>query len=344
MYNIKKEIFFYKEKLIQDLKKVNNLEDLKQIKSIYLVKNPLLNNLKNSIKLSNNKAEIGLHIKSYLNIINNLLEVKKEELNNSFFMKEKENVYLSNKKININDFKFDLGVVHPLSILTIEVMNFFSELNYDYLQGTEIENEKYNFDILNIPKNHPARKMQDTFFLSDGNLLRTHATTNTARELEKTTKNNLKSFSIGYVFRNDTNDSTHSFQFSQIDIFNLGQEISISNLKWTLNKLMKKIFTKNINIRYRPSYFPFTEPSFEVDISNNDLKKTNVLSGEGWIEILGSGMLHNNVIKNAGKNCEELSGFAAGIGLERLAMIKWNISDIRDFYINDLKFLREYKN
>ena len=333
------------EELELNLNDVKDLESLKQIKSKYLSKSDFYNELKDSIKISKNKQEIGLFIKTYTMGINSLLDNKKDNLENSFFIVKKDNpITNENKRLKLSEF--EKGVIHPISSITKKVITFFDNKNYHYAHGTEVETEKYNFDILNLGKNHPAREMQDTFYLKGGKLLRTHATNMSARELESTESNSFRSYSVGPVFRNDDNDATHSFQFNQIDIFNIGNEMNISNLKWTLNELMKFLFDNNLGTRYRPSYFPFTEPSYEVDVQcpHCNGSKCRICSNTGWIEVLGSGMLSPIVIKNAGKNSDKIQGWAAGIGVERIAMMKWQISDIRELFKNDLDFLRSYNN
>lgn len=338
---MKKEIQQIINTLKKEIKDVNNLEQLKQLKAKYLSKSDFYNELKNLIKTAKDKAVVGQDIKDYSSNVNGILEDKKNELENSFFIVKRKNPINDGERINL---KKEKGIIHPITLLTKQVIDFFDELNYHYAHGIELEEEKYNFDILNLPKEHPAREMQDTFYLKNDKILRTHATNITARELVNTKEKVLRSYSIGPVFRNDDNDATHSFQFNQIDIFNVGEKVNISNLKWTLDNLMKKIFEKNLATRYRPSYFPFTEPSYEVDVQCPHCmgKKCNICSHTGWIEVLGSGMLSPAVFKNAGKNIDEMQGFAAGIGVERLAMMKWLINDIRNFYNNDLNFLRTY--
>ncbi len=321
-------------KIIEDLKidieQVKDLEALKQIKAKYTSKSAFFNELKESIKTADNKAAIGDQIKKYTEKIGAILNEKKSDLENVFVLIERDNP-INNPSITLTELN---GTVHPLTEMTFLIQDFFDNKNYHYAHGIEVEEEKYNFDILNLPKNHPTRQKQDTFYLEeDEKVLRTHATNITARELEATTSKIFQSYSIGPVFRNDDNDATHSFQFNQIDIFNIGENISIANLKWTLSELMKIIFEKNTKIRFRPSYFPFTEPSYEVDITWKD----------GWMEVLGSGMLNNQVILNVSKDPNEIQGFAAGVGLERMVMLKYKVEDIRSFYINDIEFLKNYK-
>lgn len=325
-----------------EIKEVSDLEQLKQIKAKYLSKSDFYNELKSSIRTAENKQEVGKLIQVYSEGINEILNVKKEELENSFFLTKRENPINNGKRIEL---EFKEGIIHPITTLTRQVMSFFDNLNYHYAHGIELEKEKYNFDILNLGPDHPAREMQDTFYLANGKLLRTHATNMSARELVKSEHDRYRSYSIGPVFRNDDNDATHSFQFNQIDIFNNGFDMNISNLKWTLNELMKFVFEKDLDTRYRPSYFPFTEPSYEVDVQCPHCggDKCRICSHTGWIEVLGSGMLSPAVFKNAGKDPEKMQGWAAGIGVERIAMMKWPIKDIRDLYNNDLDFLKSFK-
>lgn len=326
-----KEIEEIVNNLKNEIRNINDLEALKQIKAKYTTKSLFLIDLKSKIKEAEDKISIGKLINSYNDLINDILIEKRNFLESKFFIKERENPILKNKKIKPN--KLEKGFVHPLTKISKIVMNFFDDLNYEYAHGIEIESEEINFDALNIPKNHPARTMQDTFYLKGDKLLRTHSTNVTARHLAETNKSEFCSYSIGTVFRNDENDATHSFQFNQIDIFNVGKDITIANLKWTLDSLLKVLFEEDIQIRYRPSYFPFTEPSFEVDIKRSKDKK--------WIEILGCGMIHNGVLEKAGKDHKKMQGFAAGIGLERIAMLKYGINDIREFTNNDISFLEE---
>ncbi len=330
------------EELKSELETTNDLEALKQVKAKYVSKSDFFNELKSGIREAENKQEYGSWIKSYSEGVNDLLNNKKEDLENSFFLEERENPINNSERIQLEEKE---GIIHPLTTITREVIEFFDGLNYHYAHGIELETEEYNFDRLNLGPDHPAREMQDTFYLANGKLLRTHATNMSARELETANEGEFRSYSIGPVFRNDENDATHSFQFNQIDIFNNGNHMNVSNLKWTLDNLMKTIFGKDLDTRYRPSYFPFTEPSYEVDVQcpHCDGNKCRICSHTGWIEVLGSGMFSPAVFQRAGKNPDTSQGWAAGIGVERIAMMKWPIKDIRDLYSNDIDFLNSYK-
>ena len=323
------------------LKTIKSLEELKQLKAKYLSKNETIDKLKQILKDPNIDHELkksyGDLINLYLKTLNQAFSDKKNDLENQFFLKERDNPLLSDNKVALKTKK--VGGLHPLTLAENKIKTFFSTLNYEFLYGLEIEAEKYNFDILNIPTNHHARSMHDSLYFENKLMLRTHSTNITARKLLQDTRSEIFSYSIGTVFRNDDNDATHSFQFNQIDLFVTSDRIiSIANLKTTLDAFLKFFFDGEVsNTRYRVSYFPFTEPSFEVDVMFNKGKE------QKWIEVLGCGMIHRNVIKNANKDATIINGFAAGIGLERMAMLKWGINDIRDFYQNDIKFLERFK-
>src|SRR3990167_1418380 len=230
------------------------------------------------------------------------------------------------------------GSYHPLTILSEEATTTFREMGFEPIVGPELETEWYNFDALNVPKDHPARDMQDTFFIKDmpEHVLRTHSTSATARALEQLAKDCSKDgdkkisgafISIGKVFRNEATDATHEMQFYQIDGTMVGENINISNLKAILTYFYKKILGNDVEMEFRPSYFPFVEPGLEVW-----LKFKNE-----WLEVMGAGMLHPNVIKNLCMDPEKVQGFAFGGGLDRIAMVKWNIPDVRYFYQGDLR-------
>lgn len=224
------------------------------------------------------------------------------------------------------------GHIHPLSLLAEESHKVFTSLGFGVAFGPEVENEWYCFDSLNFPKNHPARDMQDAFWIKNENekVLRTHTTTVTARKLEELAKNKKNEgayVSIGKVFRNESTDSTHEMQFFQVDGFAIGENINLGNMKAVLIEFYKKVLGENTEIEFRPSFFPFTEPSVEVHAKFNGK----------WLEMMGGGMLHPNVLRNAGFDPDKVQGFAFGGGLDRIAMIRWNIPDVRLFYQGDLR-------
>ena len=217
-------------------------------------------------------------------------------------------------------------------------------MGYEIAEGPEVEKDYYNFEAMNLPKGHPARDMQDSFYISEEILLRTHTSPVQARTMEAKKGEPIRIICPGKVFRRDTDDATHSHQFMQIEGLVIGENIRMSDLKGTLDALAKKMFGEEREIRLRPSFFPFTEPSVEVDVSCHKCggKGCNVCKQTGWIEILGAGMVHPNVLEMAGYDSTKLSGFAFGIGAERIAMLKYGVDDIRHFYTNDVRFLSQF--
>ncbi|MFC3900615.1 phenylalanine--tRNA ligase subunit alpha [Aliicoccus persicus] len=239
-----------------------------------------------------------------------------------------------------------VGSPHPLSRIVEEIEDFFIGLGYEVAEGYEVETDYYNFELLNLPKSHPARDMQDSFYINDELLLRTHTSPVQARVMKsKDGKGPVKIICPGKVYRRDSDDATHSHQFTQIEGLVVDKNVRMSDLKGTLESFAKEVFGDAHDIRLRPSYFPFTEPSVEVDIScfkcNGD--GCNICKGSGWIEILGAGMVHPNVLEMCGFDSNEYSGFAFGMGPDRIAMLKYGIEDIRHFYTNDLRFISQFK-
>ncbi|HIX02438.1 MAG TPA: phenylalanine--tRNA ligase subunit alpha [Candidatus Ligilactobacillus excrementigallinarum] len=238
------------------------------------------------------------------------------------------------------------GQPHVLSQIIDEIEKLFLGLGFQIVEGPEVEEDHYNFEMLNLPPDHPARDMQDTFYITDKTLMRTQTSPVQARTLEKHdfSKGPLKMISPGKVYRRDTDDATHSHQFHQVEGLVVGENITMANLKGTLQLVAKTIFGEDREIRLRPSYFPFTEPSAEVDVSCFKCggKGCSVCKQSGWIEVLGAGMVHPNVLKMAGVDPETYGGFAFGLGPDRFAMLKYGVDDIREFYLNDLRFLSQF--
>lgn len=239
------------------------------------------------------------------------------------------------------------GQPHVILQVIEELEDFFLGMGYQIIDGTEIETDHYNFERVNVPKDHPARDMQDTFYIDDLNLLRTHTSPNQPRALEKHdfTEGPLKMISSGKVYRRDTDDATHSHQFHQIEGLVIDKHITMADLKGTLEVMAKKVFGDKRRIRLRPSYFPFTEPSVEVDVScfKCDGDGCRICKQSGWIEILGAGMVHPGVLEMSGVDSSVYSGFAFGLGPDRIAMLKYEVDDIRHFYLNDQRFLKQFK-
>lgn len=236
------------------------------------------------------------------------------------------------------------GCMHLLNIVLHDAIKFFEQLNFDVVSGNEVVTDKFNFHNLNIPRNHPACNRQDSFFINDEWLLRTHCTVTTAQKIYQNKNEDIRILSYGNVYRKDDDDATHSHQFMQLDLVWINKSMSVSNLKWLIDSFIKYLFNNNdLKTRYRLSYFPFTEPSFEVDVScfKCQQKGCNICKRTGWIEILGAGLLNLNVLRFA--DIENKVGLAAGIGIERIAMLKYGISDIRDFYNNNFSFNKQFK-
>ena len=226
------------------------------------------------------------------------------------------------------------GGLHPLTLTRARIEAFFESIGFDVVEGPEIEDDYHNFEALNIPAHHPARAMQDTFYFADGRLLRTHTSPVQIRVM-KERRPPLRIIAPGRVYRSDALDVTHSPMFHQVEGLMVGEDVSMAHLKGVLHDFLRNFFEQeNLPIRFRPSYFPFTEPSAEVDIG----------SPEGdWLEVLGSGMVHPRVLENVGIDSERYTGFAFGMGIERLAMLRYAVDDLRLFFNNDLRFLEQFR-
>jgi len=239
--------------------------------------------------------------------------------------------------------RHEVGHLHPLTLVKRKIEETFQAMGFSVIEGPEVENEWYNFDALNIPKDHPARDLWDTFYLKNGLLLRTHTSPVQIRYMEK----NNPPFRIivpGRIFRHEATDASHETNFYQIEGLMVGKDISAANFKAIIQEFLSRFFGKPVKTRLRPSFFPFTEPSFEVDISCLICKGKgcSACSRTGWIELIGAGMVHPNVLKAAGINSKNWPGFAFGMGMDRLAMMKYKIDDIRLFYSGDLRFLQQF--
>jgi phenylalanyl-tRNA synthetase alpha chain len=248
----------------------------------------------------------------------------------------------------------EMGHIHPISKTIEEICGIFISFGFKVVEGPEIESEHYNFEALNIPLEHPSRDAFDTFYLTGKQLLRSHTSPVQARYMEKN-KPPLAIVIPGKVYRPDATDASHSFMFHQVEGLVVGGNIRFSDLKGALTLFARQMFGENIKMRFRPSFFPFTEPSAEVDIScilcsdtgavrctQNAVRKCGLCGGKGWIEILGAGMVNPKVFRNVGYDPEKVTGFAFGMGVERIAILKYGITDIRMFFENDARFLRQF--
>lgn len=285
-------------------------------------------------------------------IIGSLVNVVRDELEG--LIKEKEEKYkqeelakkLEEEKIDITlpGTKAKRGSKHPVNRIIEEIEDLFVSMGYDVVDGPELETDEYCFERLNLPKGHPARDMQDSFYVTSEYLLRTQTSAVQARVMmENEEKTPIRVICPGKTYRRD-DDATHSHQFGQVEGLVIDKNISLADLKGTLEVFVKKMLGENSKLRFRPSYFPFTEPSYEVDVSCFKCggKGCNLCKQTGWIEVLGSGIVHPNVLKMNGYDPEKYSGFAFGTGLDRLAMFKYGITDIRYLYTNDVRFLNQF--
>lgn len=245
--------------------------------------------------------------------------------------------------ISIPGTQKQIGALHPLNNTLDKLIDIFRSMGFDVVDGPEVETDYYNFEALNVPKDHPARDMQDTFYLTDNMLLRTQTSAAQIRTMEKR-KPPIRIICPGRVYRSDDVDATHSPVFHQVEGLVVDKGITMCDLKGTLETMAKEIYGSNTKVKFRPSFFPFTEPSVEVDVSCSECGGTGcrVCKGSGWIEILGAGMVHPKVLEGCGIDSNEYSGFAFGIGLDRLTTTRHKISDIRLLFENDLRFLKQF--
>ncbi len=284
-------------------------------------------------------------------VIGSLINEAKEEIENLIKQKEgnlknaQMNEQLKKETIDVTfpSKQKSIGSIHPITKIIDEVKEIFLGLGYEVADGPEIETAHYNFDQLNTPIGHPARDLQDTFYITDDIVLRSQTSPVQARVME-TKKPPIKIICPGAVYRSDSVDATHSPVFHQIEGLVIDKHITMADLKGTLEIFAKKCLGENTKIRFRPHHFPFTEPSAEADVSCFVCggKGCRVCKGEGWIELLGCGMVHPNVLRNCGISPEEYSGFAFGFGVERIAMAKYGIDDMRLLYENDVRFLKQF--
>jgi len=321
------------QKLVDDaLKEINSATDsstLNNIRIKYLGKKGLITSLMKKLKdlPQEERPKFGAHVNNAKNIITQKINEKLEEISEKEKKKKYEELAVD---ISIPGARRDIGHLHILTQIQKELEDIFISMGFEVVEGPEVEDTWHNFDALNTPDWHPARDIQDSFYFTDKILLRTHTSPVQIRTMLQR-KPPLAIISPGRVYRRDY-DSTHLPMFTQMEGLFVDKNVTIKHLKYTLEEMAKRIFGENSKVRLRPSFFPFTEPSYEVD----------VLFGDTWLEILGAGMVDPNVFKNAGYDPEEWSGFAFGLGLERIAMVKYGIKDIRDFIRNDIKFLENY--
>ncbi|MBR0464668.1 MAG: phenylalanine--tRNA ligase subunit alpha [Clostridia bacterium] len=262
-------------------------------------------------------------------------------------LKEKEKALRLQREtidVTIPPAERSAGSLHPMNIVLNDLIEIFTGMGFETVEGPEIEYDHYNFELLNLPKNHPARDAQDTFYVDENVVLRTHTSPVQARVMT-TRKPPIRIISPGRVYRADEVDATHSPVFHQIEGLVIDKNISMGDLKGTLDTFAQRLYGKGIVTRFRPSFFPFTEPSAEVDLTCSACggKGCRVCKGTGWIEVLGAGMVNPRVLEMCGIDSREYSGFAFGMGIERLTILKYNVPDMRYLYENDLRFLKQFR-
>lgn len=319
------------QKFSDDLKKANSLPDLNNLYDQYLGRRGMMADLLRSLKdlSAEEKKEKGRVANVLKREIEEALEKKKTVIQSS-------NTKLKNKEwidVTAPGVAPVRGHVHPITLVQRQVEDIFQSMGFSVVYGPEAETEWYNFDALNIPKDHPSRDMWDTFWLKNvPMLLRTHTSPVQARYMEK---NNppLRIVVPGCVFRHEATDASHEVQFYQAEGLMVGEEVSVANFRAIIEEFLRRFFGSVAQIRLRPSYFPFTEPSFEIDVRRPE---------GNWLEIMGAGMVHQNVFEAVGYPRGAWQGFAFGVGLDRLAMIKYKVNDIRLFYASDLRFLKQF--
>lgn len=327
-----------------ELKDVSDLNLLQQKKANYLgKKGPIAQVMATMRELSQDaKKELGQKSNKIKVALEELFEKKKKAIEDAMINKKLQSETID---VTLPGVSIPTGSIHPLNRTIQELEDLYISMGYKVAEGPEIETDEYCFEKLNLPKGHPARDMQDTFYINPELLLRSQTSPVQVRTMLEKKGEPIKIICPGKVYRRDADDATHSHQFIQCEGLVLGKNVSLSDLKGALLEMAKKMLGEDREIRLRPSFFPFTEPSTEVDVSCGLCggKGCNVCKNTGWIEVLGAGMVNNNVLRMCGYNPDEIQGFAFGIGVERIAMLKYRIDDIRNFYTNDLRFLNQFK-
>ncbi|WP_058485027.1 phenylalanine--tRNA ligase subunit alpha [Defluviitalea phaphyphila] len=339
---MKENLQAIREKAMDLLNNVKELKRLDEIRVEFLGKKGELTKVLRGMK--NLSPEERPAIGQLANNIREAIEEKIEEVKNELMKKEQEE-RLKSEVIDVTmpGKKRRLGHRHPMNLVVDEIKEIFLGMGYKIAEGPEIETEYYNFEALNIPKEHPARDEQDTFYINENFMLRTATSPIQVRVMEKE-KPPIRIICPGKVYRSDEVDATHSPVFHQLEGLVVDKNITFADLKGALEVFAKELFGDKVKVRFRPHFFPFTEPSAEMDISCVACggKGCNICKGSGWIEILGCGMVHPKVLKMAGIDPDIYTGFAFGMGLERLAMSKYGVKDLRLFVENDVRFLEQF--
>ena len=343
---MKDKLLNLKTETINSIEKATSSEELENIRIAILGRKGELTGILRALSSlsAEEKTEIGKLSNEIKDELDSLIGKKANLLDQDAINKALENdwidVTLSNSQ---NSIQSETGKIHPIYQTQYEIEDIFTSMGFVILDGPEAETDYYNFEALNIPKHHPARDMQDTFWTEDGNLLRTHTSAIQVRGMEKM-KPPFRVIGPGRVFRYETTDASHENTFYQVEGMLVDKNISVANLIFVMRELLSKIFKKDVKVRLRPGFFPFVEPGFELDINCLicEGKGCSVCKQSGWVELLPCGLVHPNVLQMGGIDPDEWSGFAFGLGLNRLIMMKYGINDIRHFQSGDIRFLKQF--
>lgn len=339
---MKEQLEAIRQKALNELENAASIQDIEAVRIKFLgKKGELTGILKQMGKLSPEERPV---IGQLANVIRSEIEAKIEEDSKSIAQKlQAEKLKAEKIDVTLPGKAKVLGSRHPLTVVLDDIKDIFIGMGFDIVDGPEVEKDYYNFEALNIPKDHPARDTQDTFYINENIVLRTQTSPVQVRVMEKQ-QPPIRIISPGRVFRSDAVDATHSPLFNQIEGLVVDKGISFADLKGTLEIFIKQLYGEDSVVRFRPHHFPFTEPSAEVDVQcfNCHGAGCPLCKGEGWIEILGCGMVHPKVLETCNIDPEIYSGFAFGLGLERIAMRRYNINDLRLFFENDVRFLKQF--
>jgi phenylalanyl-tRNA synthetase alpha chain len=344
MENPKQIVEEREKEALEALKKENSVQGLTEWKNSFLSKkSPLMQLMSLMRQIPNElKAAYGKLVNDARNAVEKAFEEKMKKAQEEAL---KEKLEAERIDLTLPGRSYSQGSINPYWEIVDEMSDIFASMGFDIVEGRDVETDHFNFELLNVPKDHPARDMQDTFYLSDSLLLRTQTSAAQAHTmLENEEKKPIKMICPGKCYRRDDDDATHSHEFGQIEGLVVDKGISLADLKGTLELFVKKMFGEKRQIRLRSSFFPFTEPSVEVDVSCSKCggKGCSLCKGTGWIEILGAGEVHPHVLEMCGYDPKIYSGFAFGVGVERIAMLRYGIDDIRRIYTNDVRFLKDF--
>jgi len=339
---MKERLASIKEKALAQIKESDTLEKLNDIKVAFLGKKGELTEVLKGMKdvSAEERPMVGQMVNETRQAIEEVFESARNEM-----AKKKRDFQMKNEVIDVTlpAKKNNVGHRHPNTIALEEVQRIFIGMGYEVVEGPEVEYDYYNFEALNIPANHPAKDEQDTFYINENIVLRTQTSPVQVREMEKG-KLPIRMIAPGRVFRADEVDATHSPSFHQVEGLVIDKNVTFADLKGTLAEFAKELFGPETKVKFRPHHFPFTEPSAEMDVTCFKCggKGCRMCKGEGWIEILGCGMVHPRVLEMSNIDPEEYTGFAFGVGLERIALLKYEIDDMRLLYENDVRFLKQF--